>query len=64
MEKQPSSMGRPNQDSFSLAVPQQEHSLQCRLALAAPGTPGRSVQSMLVDFLLTWLQWHWVLELN
>lgn len=43
MEIQPSSMDWPNQESFSLAVPQQ-HRLQFRLALAAPGTPGRSVQ--------------------
>lgn len=29
-----------------------------------PGTPGRSVQPTLFDILLTWLLWHWVLELS
>lgn len=43
IEIQPSSMDWPKQESFSLAVPQQ-HRLQFRLALAALGTPGRSVQ--------------------
>lgn len=43
VEMEPSSMDQLSQDSFSPAVLQQQQRLQPRLALAAPGAPGRSL---------------------